>query len=160
MGPETIIGTHVDDLGPSEEALDKVERAIEDHVELDKKGQPAQMLGMEIKWGKDFVVLTQTRLIETTYRQYSTIRSRLGKTSLPSNSELFEYTKVPNDDECPKTMYQALVGSLLFITRMTRPKIAIHVKPARPNHRKSVNSEPTSSKEGFGVLILPQTRRG
>jgi len=52
VGSETIIRTHVDDLlaiGPSEKALDKVERAIEDHVELDKKGQPAQMLGMEIK---------------------------------------------------------------------------------------------------------------
>jgi len=129
VGPEIIIGTHVDDLlaiGPSNETLDKLEQAIEDHVELDKKGQPVQMLGMEIKWEKDFVVLTQTHLIESTHHSHSTIRSKLGKTSLPSNLELFEHTKEPND-ECPKTVYQALVGSLLFIARMTRPEIAIHV---------------------------------
>jgi len=135
VGPEIIIGTHVDDLlaiGPGNETLDKLEQAIEDHVELDKKEQPVQMLGMEIKWEKDFVVLTQTHLIESTYHQHSThhshstIHSKLGKTSLPSNLELFERTKEPND-ECPKTVYQALVGSLLFIARMTRLEIAIHV---------------------------------
>ena len=32
-------------------------------------------------------------------------------------------------------------------------------QPARLNHRKSVDSEPIISKEGFGVLILQQTRR-
>jgi len=129
IGSEVIINTHVDNLlaiGPSEEALDKVKRTIEDYVELDKKGQPVQMLGMEIKWEQDFVVLTQTHLIETTYRQHSTIHSKLGKMLLPSNLELFEHTKEPND-EYPKTVYQALVGSLLFIARMTCPEIAIHV---------------------------------
>ena len=78
------------------------------------------------------VVLTQTHLIESTYHQYSThhshstIRSKLGKISLPSNLTLFGHTKEPNN-ECLKTVYQALVGSLLFIARMTGPEITIHV---------------------------------
>jgi len=84
------------------------------------------MLGIEIKWEKDFVVLTQTHLIESTYHSHSTIHSKLGKTSLLSNLELFKHTKEPND-EYPKTVYQALVGSLLFRARMTRPEIVIHV---------------------------------
>jgi len=127
---EVIIGTHVDDLlaiGSTEGALDKVEQAIEEHVELDKKGQPIQMLGMELKWEKESVILTQTRLIENTYNQHFPTHSTLGKASLPSNAELFEHTKTPGDEGCPKHIYQAIVGSLLFISRMTCPEIAIQV---------------------------------
>jgi len=90
MGTEIIIGTHVDDLlaiGSSEEALDKVERAIEDHVKLDKKGQPVQMLGMELKWEKESIILTRTRLIETTYNQHLSTRS-LQTPSCSSTSKL------------------------------------------------------------------------
>jgi len=155
VGSQTIIGTHVDDLlaiGPSEEALGKVERAIEDHVELDKKGQPAQMLGMEIKWGKDFVVLTQQHLIESTHQLHSISSSQSNKmsqsnkTSLPTNTEPFERTNNPEEPRCNKTKYQALIEGLLFIARMTRPDIAIHVNllgrlaedPSVTNHQAAL----------------------
>ena len=98
-------------------------------MELDKKGQPAQMLGMEVNWGKDFVVLTQKHIIESTHQLYSisSSQSRSNKTSLPTNNKPFEHTNSLEEPRCNKTKYQALIGSLLFIARITHPDIAIHV---------------------------------
>jgi len=56
-----IIGTHIDDLlviGASNKILDQTETSMQKSVELDKKGLPKQILGMEIKWGKETIVLT------------------------------------------------------------------------------------------------------
>lgn len=47
--------------------------------------------------------------------------------SLPTNLELFSRISSPDEQKCNKTKFQALVGSLLFIARMTRPDVAIHV---------------------------------
>ena len=63
-----IISTHVNDMlacGPNEE-LDRVEKAIEQKVELDKIGLPTKLLGMELTWTNDNkrVMLTQTNAIE------------------------------------------------------------------------------------------------
>ena len=126
---DQIIGTHVDDLlaiGASNKILDQTETTIEKSVELDKKGLPGQILGMEIKWIKDAVVLTQTRLIETTFHMHFTTPSHQGKSSLPLNPILFEHTN-ETEEGCPKTQYQAIVGSLLYIARMTRPEISVQV---------------------------------
>ena len=58
---DLIIGTHVDDLigiAPMEEDLDNAEEAMEERVELDKRGTPSNMLGMELHWSKGRVTLT------------------------------------------------------------------------------------------------------
>ncbi|KAI6246692.1 hypothetical protein HI914_04276 [Erysiphe necator] len=52
---DALLGTHVDDLlavGP-QDLLDSIERGIEKHVELDKRGKPKKMLGVELKWEDD-----------------------------------------------------------------------------------------------------------
>jgi len=46
-----IIGTHVDDLvgiAPTDRDLDIIETSYEKYVELDKRGKPNRMLGMEL----------------------------------------------------------------------------------------------------------------
>jgi len=48
---QVIVGTHVDDLlriAPTEAQLDQAERSVEGRVELDKRGKPSKMLGMEL----------------------------------------------------------------------------------------------------------------
>ena len=53
---DLIIGTHVDDLlaiRSSNKTLDATETNIERTVELDKRGNPTRMLGIELKWEKD-----------------------------------------------------------------------------------------------------------
>lgn len=68
---ETIaaaLGTHIDDIlwiGPKT-ILDETETEIEQTDELDRRGKPGNMLGMELQWGKDYVIRTQTGLIDLT----------------------------------------------------------------------------------------------
>ena len=50
-----IIGAHVNDLigtAPTEMDLDQAEKAVEKRVELDKRGRPSNMLGMELHWSE------------------------------------------------------------------------------------------------------------
>jgi len=68
--------------------------------------------------------LTQTRLIESLVNQH--LKEIGGKNSLPSNPDA--YQKV--DETGPRIetkRYQAIIGGLLFIARMSRPKISVHV---------------------------------
>jgi len=67
---KTIIGTHVDDLigiAPQGKDLDEVEASCEKSVELEKRGIPRKILGMEAAWNQERseVILTQKSLIET-----------------------------------------------------------------------------------------------
>jgi len=93
-----IIGTHVDDLvgiAPTEKELDDTERVMGQRVELDKRGQPSNLLGMELHWSKEQVVLTQTRLIESMISQHLNGSSG-GKHSLPINPDAYRKAgKVP-----------------------------------------------------------------
>ena len=130
----TIMGTHVDDLlgmAPSEEDLDRMERSIEATVELEKRGKPSKILGMEVTWGKEGVILTQRMLIENlakTHLPESPDPGKSGKkASLPLDPTLFK--KFENEEEKidNPTKFQAIVGGLLFVSRMTRPDISIQV---------------------------------
>ena len=100
---------------------------IGQEVEVEKKGKPEKMLGMEAHWTDDQVVLTQTALIEATMQTHcqKRLRNRLKRSPMLDPSY---YAKGDDAEErAEQKKFQALVGSLLFISRMTRPDIAIHV---------------------------------
>ena len=94
-----IVGTHVGDLlgiAPTEEDLDRAERAVEKRVELDKKSTPSKMLGMELHWKeKEEVTLCQTALIESTAKKYLQLRDgdSGGERSLPLDPHTYEKEK-------------------------------------------------------------------
>jgi hypothetical protein len=117
FGQEILIGTH--------ENLDYIEQGIQRHVELDKRGRPQKMLGIEMTWEKDgsSVLLTQSRLIENLAKQYGIVGV---KTSMPLAQHYFS-TITETDIPCDKTKYQQIVGGILFLSRMTRPEVPIQV---------------------------------
>ena len=152
VGQSIIVGTHVDDLlaiGDRAETLNKLENGIEESVELEKRARPERMLGMELKWKENSVILTQTHLIESTYQLYLTQFPQYKKHSLPTNGEPFECTSSPDVPRCDQTKYQALVGSLLFIARMTRPEIAIHV-----NLLRRLTEDPSTTNYQTALRVL------
>jgi hypothetical protein len=87
---EILLGTHVDDLlgiAPSEQILDEIEEKIERYVELEKRGKPKKMLGVEIEWMEYGIVLTQRNLIETIIEGHGIAGA---KPSLPIDRSWFE----------------------------------------------------------------------
>ena len=108
--------------------LDKAEQGIERNVELDKKGKPRKMLGMELSWGKEYVILTQKSLIESLAKTHLAEthgdRSTHGKgSSIPQDPKLYEQ----EENETNQKTFQSIVGGLLFVARMTKPEISVAV---------------------------------
>ena len=126
-GPVTI-ATHVDDMAgfaTTGEDLDKIESAIEQHVELEKLGQPTKLLGMELTWGEGYVKLTQQAAIGNLAKEFG-ITTIIPTKSLPLNANDYAETQEETNPELLKK-YQSLVGSLLYIARHTRPEISLHI---------------------------------
>ena len=163
-GPGIIVSTHVDDMAgySTPEALLKFEKIVELEVELEKLGQPTKLLGMELEWGpkSSWVKLTQRDSIEKLVLEY---KLTVPKHSLPIVPEGYE---PPTENELlPATMvtkYQSLVGSLLYINRMTRPQISTHVnllvrrtsKPGTNNLRTAIQvGQYLASTKEEGLLI-------
>ena len=118
---DLIVSTHVDDMvgyGTSE-AIKAFEKAVESEVELDKLGKPTKLLRVELTWERSSVKLTQKDAIGKLMVEHSIPNSP--RLSLPSNPSYYK----PNDNKRLQdpTKYQSIVGSLLYISRMTRPDI-------------------------------------
>ena len=141
--PEIIIATHVDDMAAfalKEATIKKIELAIEQHVELEKLGLPTKLLGMELTWGPNntWVKLTQEIAIGNLTKEFG-ITTTIPTKSLPLNVN--DYAPLPEKEQPDQELqkkYQSLIGSLLYITRHTRPEISIHVnllgrRTARPS---------------------------
>ena len=126
-----IIATHVDDMAAfslNKETITTTESAIEQHVELEKLGQPTKLLGMELTWGpnnNEWVKLTQTNAIGNLAKEFG-ITTIIPTKSLPLNANDYAETQEETNPELQKK-YQSLVGSLLYIARHTRPEISLHI---------------------------------
>ena len=142
---EIIIATHVDDMAafaPNGASIQQTELAIEQHVELEKLGIPNKLLGMELEWGQnnEWVKLTQKSAIGNLAKEFGVITTIPTK-SLPLNvNDYAPLTEKQVDPELQKK-YQSLVGSLLYITRHTRPELSIHVNllGRRTSHPSQLN---------------------
>jgi hypothetical protein len=102
--------------------LDKIEASIKKYVELEIRGKPKKVLGMEVNWVSEHeIVLTQTGLMENLARAHGISDV---KHSLPIEPTYYEpeCTSPPN----PKK-FQAIIRSLLYLASTIRPEISIHV---------------------------------
>ena len=125
-----IISTHVDDMAGygTPAALSTFEKAVEQEVELEKLGKPTKLLGMELTWTEEnkAVKLTQKDSIGRIMKEHSIMK--IPNRTIPLNLEGYEPPtgrEILTKEETTK--YQSLVGSLLYINRMTRPDIFLHV---------------------------------
>jgi hypothetical protein len=90
-GYNGLLGSHVDDLlvVGTQGRLDEIEQIIEKQFELDKRGKPEKMLGIELTWNdnSDEVLLTQKGLIETLAKQYGIVGVRRATNPPAANME-------------------------------------------------------------------------
>ena len=164
--PTIVVSTHVDDMAGygTLEALLAFEKAVESEVELEKLGTPTKLLGMELTWTQGSVKLTQQDSIGKLIKEHKI--PEIPNRSIPLNLEAYAAPN-PHDkenllDPQEHTKYQSLVGSLLYINRMTRPDISVHVnllgrrtsKPTKENMRIALQlGQYLASTKSEGLLI-------
>ena len=166
-GPVLIVSTHVDDMAGygTLQALQAFEKAVEKEVKLEKLGKPTKLLGMEIEWGpqNSWAKLTQRDSIDKLTKEYAI--PVLPNRSIPLNLE--GYAEPTETELINPTKYQSLVGSLLYINRMTRPDISVHVnllgrrtsKPGIHNMRTALQvGQYLASTKNEGLLIMMSQR--
>jgi len=126
LNGQLIIGAHVDDLlgiAPTESDLDQAEKSAQNHIKLEKRGKPLRMLGIELTWKKDEVILIQQALVESMSKKFL---QNPTKRSLLLDVLNYE-AKTLDDPPTDQKQYKLLIGELLFIRRMTRSEISLHI---------------------------------
>ena len=114
------IATHVDDMAgfaTTKEALDKIELAIEKHIELEKLGIPTKLPGMELTWGPEYtwVKLTQKTAIGNLAKEFKVPNVVIPTKSLPLNTN--DYAPLAKEERADPELqkkYQSLCKSTVF----------------------------------------------
>jgi len=120
-------------------------------VELEKRGKPSKMVGIELTWGRGQVILTQTGIIDWMIRKFLT--TPVGKRNLlPLDPHFYASDEVHEE----VTKYQLIVGGLLFIARITRPKISIYVNLLGRSTKEHSSKHYKTSTPSIRIFALDQ----
>ncbi|UYV67773.1 hypothetical protein LAZ67_5001955 [Cordylochernes scorpioides] len=122
-----ILGLYVDDLiiaGTSKEINDNLASEIEKYVTLTEKKDSEPFIGIEIKREEDGFYLSQTHYIDTILHRFGLEECNSVQTPGDQNQNLDEYLDSKPVD---KTVYQEMIGSLMYLSTGTRPDISFNV---------------------------------
>ncbi|UYV63853.1 hypothetical protein LAZ67_2005831 [Cordylochernes scorpioides] len=122
-----ILGLYVDDLiiaGTSKEINDNLASEIEKYVTLTEKKDSEPIIGIEIKREEDGFYLSQTHYIDTILHRFGLEECNSVQTPGDQNQNLDEYLDSKPVD---KTVYQEMIGSLMYLSTGTRPDISFNV---------------------------------
>ncbi|UYV82162.1 hypothetical protein LAZ67_21001178 [Cordylochernes scorpioides] len=122
-----ILGLYVDDLiiaGTSKEINDNLASEIEIYVTLTEKKYSEPFIGIEIKREEDGFYLSQTHYIDTILHRFGLEECNSVQTPGDQNQNLDEYLDSKPVD---KTVYQEMIGSLMYLSSGTRPDISFNV---------------------------------
>ncbi|UYV71248.1 hypothetical protein LAZ67_8002382, partial [Cordylochernes scorpioides] len=116
-----------DDLiiaGTSKEINDNLASEIEKYVTLTEKKDSEPFIGIEIKREEDGFYLSQTHYIDTILHRFGLEECNSVQTPGDQNQNLDEYLDSKPVD---KTVYQEMIGSLMYLSTGTRPDISFNV---------------------------------
>ncbi|UYV70944.1 hypothetical protein LAZ67_8001195 [Cordylochernes scorpioides] len=149
-----ILGLYVDDLiiaGTSKEINDNLASEIEKYVTLTEKKDSEPFIGIEIKREEDGFYLSQTHYIDTILHRFGLEECNSVQTPGDQNQNLDEYLDSKPVD---KTVYQEMIGSLMYLSMGTRPDISFNVSNLSQYKQPlaSQSSEPLSSKKETSII--------
>jgi hypothetical protein len=131
--PIARIASHVDDYlvtAKTQEELDRIRRELNKVVKVDNRGKPKMFLGLECEIENGKILLTQRLLIEKAAKMYNIKYGAKTPTTKFSNSQISLRQSIdsdlgshPEEPVADKTKYQQIIGTLTYISRMTRPDI-------------------------------------
>lgn len=123
-GIKTIITVYVDDLiilSDSQREMDSVKAALSAKFKMKDMGDLRYCLGINIECSDSTTKLQQTSYIESVLKRFN--MENANSVSTPSDVSV----KLVKDDGSKlvdKALYQAMIGSMLYIAIATRPDIA------------------------------------
>lgn len=124
-----LMNTHVDDvtLYGKETALEELEKALEKKFELKRLGETTYLVGVRVEKEEDKVFLSQAAYIEKLLKRFHLESANDRETPMAEGVKLMKHEGAAAEDNF-KQLYQAKVGSLQYLVKMTRPDIAYSVK--------------------------------
>lgn len=126
IGKEKVyLLTWVDDIviaGSSETEIEKLKKALETKFKMDDRGDLEWFLGMKVSRTKDAISLDQETYTNSVLAKFNMEDCKPVKTPAEVNVK-FEKSK-EGDELVDETLYRSLIGSLLYLSKQTRPDIA------------------------------------
>jgi hypothetical protein len=123
-----IITVWVDDLllfATSEELMNKMKNEIQSEWEVTDLGEPAKIVGIEIRKEKDSITISQEKYIDTILKREG--MDDANPVSMPMDPNI-KIKSNPDGNEGSRSNYYAkLLGELQFLTNSTRPDIGYAV---------------------------------
>ena len=119
-----IIAIYVDDLivmTDSEDEMISIKRSLADKFKMKDLGEINFFLGVTVQRNGDDLVLHQKSYIEEILRKYKMQDSKPVSTPRDMNVQL---EKEDGSESVDQTLYQSIVGALLYVSMATRPDIA------------------------------------
>ena len=125
-----IIAVYVDDLilaGKDERRIAETKKNLSGRFRMKDLGELNHFLGLEVRQSveKDRLWVGQTTYTLRILEDFGMLESKPVNTPADSNTNLTKRTD--EEDEMDKSLYQAAVGSLLYLSTRTRPDIAFAV---------------------------------
>jgi len=122
---EVYLSVYVDDIAIYSADVPFTATLIQDlkmAFEITDLGEALLLLGIHITYSDKGIHLTQQRYAETILLRYGFHQSRTVSTPLPKGIRLRKGTE---DERIPDiTLYQSIIGSLMYLTTGTRPDLA------------------------------------
>ena len=112
----------VDDLviaGSSSQDIEELNKTLETKFKMDDRGKLEWILGMQVSEDSEKIILDQETYIESVIEKFSMQDSNPSKTPAENNLTLIKATE--DEQLVEETLYRSLVGSLLYISKQTRP---------------------------------------
>ena len=152
-GKKLFVLCWVDDLviaGSSLKAIEELKEKLETKFKMDGRGKLEWSLGMQINEDSEKIFLNQETYIESVLEKFIMQDSNPSKTPAANNLKLVKATEL--EQLVDETFYRSLVGSLLYITKQTRPDIERIVNVLSRIMDKPANSHWLSGKRELCFL--------
>jgi len=162
-GKQIVLALYVDDglvVAAEIPLIDQILTKLGEEFQITVKDDPSMFVGIEIFRGRQGISLTQTGYIQDMLRKFNMINCRASSVPLQPNVDL-----VPAEVTDTELPFRELIGSLLFLARVTRPDIMFAVSKLAQFSQSYDNSHWSTAKDvlryisGTPTLGLEYKRR-
>jgi hypothetical protein len=126
-GVKTLLAVYVDDivlLSDNEQSMSEIKTALSSRFQMKDLGQLHFCLGINMVFSDDSIKLSQPHYTQQILDKYNMRNCNSVSTPMATDVKL---VKDDGSNAVDKTVYQSIVGSLLYLSTATRPDIAYAV---------------------------------